>query len=336
MVVTGVFALVTLAAVDAGLHRVAPLKPLLEIEPAVEQYADGDPTVLVLGSSHARSFITLGRVLSERTGGAERVQPVPVEWGKYTPYQWTLEHRLRPLLEETGPDGKLVRPSLKRAVIVTEWWDSTTLDGGNGTITMSLPARAWQWKHFLADLFQNNLTPYNQNFLQRVWRELWPWSVLVQDRGHENIARAIRDALKKPDRGAAAAAYDARIKMWQDLIDDGVTKLCDPSQMASLDAIVAYLKGRGLEVTLLLYPRKPATLTEQAKATTLAEFSARMRAYAGRQGLRFVDWTTRHPLTDDDFADDFDHILPDGNERLAAWALEGDLAFLLRPVGGSR
>jgi len=336
---TSLCALVTLCAVDAGLHWVAPPKPLLEIDEAVEQVREGDPTVLVLGSSHARSFVVLGRVLAERTGGAERVQPVPVEWGKYTPYLWTLQHRLLPLIDERDARGTLVRPSLKRAVIVTEWWDSTTLDGGNGTITMSLPARAWRWKDFLADLFENNLTPYNQNFLQRVWRDVWPWSVLVQDRGHENIARAIRDALKKPDPSVARQAYDDRIQMWQTMIETGEARICDPEQMAALEQIVAIFKERGLDLTLLLYPRKPGTLTEKAKATTLARFSERMKTFADQHAMRFVDQTWQNPLTDDDFADDFDHILPDGNLRWSEWSLAGGLSFLVgepRTAGGAR
>lgn len=339
LVVTALCALVTLGAVDAGLHWVAPPKPLLEIDEAVQQYREGDPTVLVLGSSHARSFVVLGRVLAERTNGAERVQPVPVEWGKYTPYLWTLQNRVLPLLDERDAGGKLVRPSLKRVVIVTEWWDSTTLDGGNGTITMSLPARAWQWRDFLADLFQNNLTPYNQNFLQRVWRGWWPWSALVQDRGHENIARGLRDALKEADPVAVRKAYDDRIRMWQTMIEEGETKLCDPEQMAALDQIVALLQERNLDVTLLLYPRKPGTLTEKAVTTTLFRFSSLMKDFADRHGLRFVDQTWRNPLADADFADDFDHILPDGNRRWAEWSLAGELSFLVgqpRTAGGAR
>jgi len=330
--VTAVCALATLVAVDQALRLVAPLKPLLEIDEAMEQYERGDPTVLVLGSSHARSFVVLGRQLAERTGGAERLQPVPVEWGKYTPYLWTLEHRIAPVLEQTAADGRLVRPSLKRVIFVTEWWDSTTLDIGNGLLTMALPARAWQWKDFWADVFENNLTSFNQNFLQRVWRGLWPWSVLVQDRGHENVAGAIRDALKRPDAAAKQAVYDARIAEWQKMIEGGVDRICDAEQMAALDRIVGYFTGRGLEVTMLLYPRKPGTLTDKAKATTLARFSLRMKAYADAHGLRFVDQTSQNPLTDADFADDFDHVLPDGNERWARWALDGALAFLTKGV----
>jgi hypothetical protein len=38
--------------------------------------------------------------------------------------------------------------------------------------------------------------------------------------------------------------------------------------------------------------------------------------------------TFTNPLTDDDFEVDFDHVKPEGNRRLAEWALDGDLAFL--------
>jgi len=332
VLLVGACALLTLGGVDAALHRVAPPVHLLEVDEAMEQYADGDPTVLVLGSSHARAFVVMDEIARARTAGRTRIQPVPVEWGKYTPYAWVLEHRIRPILEARDPAGALVRPSLARVVIVTEWWDSTLMDNGAGGILMNLPARSWQWPDFAADVLRNNLTPYNTNFLQKIWRQVWWFSALVQDRGHEGIVRGLKLALKGRNGDAAQTEFEARIQAWQRMVEQGVPELCHPGQMAALEGIVGYFKGRGLDVTRLLYPRMPGTLSPTAKETTLRLFSERRRAFAASRGLRFVDMSFNAPLSDADFADDFDHILPEGNRRFAEWALDGELRFLLEPT----
>ena len=334
VLLTGMCALATLAAVDVALHRVAPPKPLLEVDEAMAQYEAGDPTVLALGSSHARSFIAMGRALSERTGGAQRIQAVPVEWGKYTPYAWVLQHRILPILVERDASGALRRPSLRHVLLVTEWWDSTALDPGTGSITMALPARAWQWKDFLADVGEHGLTPYNQNFLQRVWREAWSFSTLVQDRGYENITKGLKEAIRGKDEAAERASYDNRMRGWQSMVEDGASHLFDPAQVQSLDDIVGTFRRLGVDVTIVLYPRMPGTLTQKAKDTTLRQFSDRMQGFARERGVRFVDMTFTNPLTDADFEVDFDHVKPEGNRRLAEWALDGDLAFLAGRVGG--
>jgi hypothetical protein len=321
-------AVATLAAVDAALHLVAPPKPLLEIDQAMDQYAAGDPTVLALGSSHARSFIAMDKALSQRTGGTRRIQAVAVEWGKYTPYAWVLNHRILPILTQRDASGALARPSLRHVLLVTEWWDSTALDPGTGSITMALPARAWQWGDFFADLGENGLTPYNQNFLQRIWRDWWSVSTLVQDRGYENITKGLREAVRGKDLEAERASYENRLKGWQSMVEEGAGHLFDPAQKQSLEEIVGTLQGLGLDVTIVLYPRMPGTLSAKAKETTLRQFSDRMQGFARDHRLRFVDMTFTNPLTDDDFEVDFDHVKPEGNRRLAEWALDGDLAFL--------
>jgi hypothetical protein len=333
VILAGLCALTTLAAVDAALHLVAPPKPLLEIDEAMDGYEAGDPTVLAIGSSHARSFIAVDRALSQRTGGTQHILSVPVEWGKYTPYAWVMQHRVKPILEETDASGALVRDSLRQVLIVTEWWDSTSLDPGTGSITMALPARAWQWTDFLADALENGLTPYNQNFLQRIWRERWSRSSLVQDRGYGNITRGIKEALRGKDVEGEKASYVTRLKGWQSMVEEGVDRLFDPDQVRSLEEIIDYFKGRGIAVTIVLYPRMPGTLSQKAKDTTLRQFSARMNAFAQEHLVRFVDLTLRHPLTDDDFETDFDHITPEGNRRLAEWVLDRDLAFLVDGAG---
>lgn len=184
--------------------------------------------------------------------GKERMLAVPVEWGKYTSYDWVLQNRIRPLLEETDANGKLKRPSLKRAIIVTEWWDSTDLQFGPRNL--NLPARAWAWRDFLPDLLENGLTPFNANYLNKVWLRWWHASALVQDRGHECIPDNIRIAVKGRDVEAERNSYDRRIAGWREMVEGGVNQICDEAQMQALDRLKTYLKRRGSDVIFLLYP----------------------------------------------------------------------------------
>jgi hypothetical protein len=120
--------------------------------------------------------------------------------------------------------------------------------------------------------------------------------------------------------------------MWQRMVENGAACLGSRAEMGALDEMLDTLLGRGLEVTVVLYPRMPVTLTAQAKGTTLPSFAASVRALVEPRGVRVVDLTTGTPLTDDDFSDDFDHVLPMGNARFTGWALDGPLAFLVSPT----
>ena len=84
-------------------------------------------------------------------------------------------------------------------------------------------------------------------------------------------------------------------------------------------------------MTILLWPRKPITLSDQARATTLPAFAQLMRKFAEPRHIRVIDLTTTTPIGDDDFMEDFDHINATGNAKFTAWALEHDLSFLATP-----
>jgi hypothetical protein len=98
--------------------------------------------------------------------------------------------------------------------------------------------------------------------------------------------------------------------------------------MQALNDMLDEFGRRGLETTVLLYPRKPGTLTDAAKAGTLARFSATMGEIAARRGLRFIDLTTSSPLSDEEFAEDFDHLTGPGYQHFATWTLDGSLHWL--------
>jgi hypothetical protein len=328
VVLVAVFAALTVLAADRVLQHFSKVHHLSEIEDALRQYAVSDPDVLVLGSSHARTFEVVDRELSSRSRNASRILSVPLEWGKLSGYEWVLQNRLRPLIEEKTSSGELKRQRLRRFILVTEWWDSTVDDEP----TWNLPSRAWTWKHFLQDFAKNGLTEYNRNYLTTRWlRTAWG-SVLAQDRGHGRILNDVKRRFIPEDPRSVEASFAFQTRKWQAMTEEGAAAIGSSTEMAALDRMLDYFQDRDIEIRIVLYPRKPGTLTEKAKATTLASFSDKIAKLAAVRGIRVHDWTLDSPIGDDDFLADFDHISEEGNTKLARWALEGDLSDLANPV----
>ncbi len=328
IVVVGIFAAVTCVAVDLALQRVSSVHHLSEIEDAMRTYASSDPHALVLGSSHARTFEVVERELASRLQHPPQVLAVPLEWGKLSGYEWVLEHRLRPLIEEKTPSGDLKRRNLRRFILVTEWWDSTV----DGEPIWNLPSRAWTWRDFLADFARNGLTDYNRNYVTTRWLRLSGKSVLAQDRGHGRIMNDVKHRFVPEDPRAKEASFTFQTRKWRTMTEEGAVMIGNPTEMAALDRILDYFQDRDIEVRIVLYPRKPGTLTEKAKRTTLARFSTMIAKIAAVRGIRVHDWTLESPIGDDDFLADFDHITEEGNRKLARWMLDGDLADLASPI----
>jgi len=312
-------------ASDLVLSKLAPPRQLREVEDGVSDFGRLNPDTLVLGSSHARTLHALGAELARRTHGAQTLVAVPVENGKWIPYQWVFEHRLRPLIEARAADGTLVKSNLKRFVLITEWWDSCPHD--DGSPYWNLPARAWTAGDFLADVEQNGITGFNRNYLQNRLRRTFSGSSLMYDRTQQVLLPKISDVLHR--RPVAPMHQD--LPGWHRMIERGVDCIGDPAQMQALGGIADYVASRGWEMTIVLFPRKPLTLTDKARATTLPKFAQLMRDFAAPRHIRVVDLTTTSPMTDDDFMEDFDHINPAGNAKFSVWALDHDLSFLETP-----
>jgi hypothetical protein len=328
VIATALCAALTVLLVDRVLTWRYPPHIQTEVEEGVAFLRANDPTVLAIGSSHGRTFEVLDRQLAERTGGRERCAAIAVEFGKLTSYLWVLEHRLLPILDVRA-NG---RGNLRHLLLVTQWWDSVVSSGGRrgpdgAQQQLNLPSRGWQLADFALDAARNGLDDYNRNWMQTRFTRLCGDSLLVRDRGHSRIWRLLRGM--DPDE-LTPEAYEGRVQDWRQMIAQSEPNLCDPHEMAALRRIVELARGRGLEVTVLLYPLKPATVVDEGRIRTLEPFSARIQAQCKELGARFVDCTTGSPLTDADFARDFDHVLAPGNERLCRWALDGCLSFLLQ------
>jgi len=320
----------TVVLCDLALGMLAPPIRLREVDDALAELRETRPTVLVVGSSHARSFVPVAEELLRLSEGRQRMLAVPVEWGKWTSYDWVIRNRLWPELERRSRSGEDTKDLF--VLLVTEWWDSTALDPGTGRIDMNLPARSWTWTHFLEDVAREGLTPYNQNFLQKVWREWWRGSALVQDRGFQRIPEAIKARLLGPETDRKEASRQRRLAGWRQMVEDGEAALFDPDQVAAFDRIVESVRAHGGRLGVLLYPRMPGTLSDRARQGTLRVFARRMEDWCRRLGIPFWDHTTDAPLTDEDFAEDFDHILPEGNRRLTHFLLQGSLRWLWDPA----
>jgi hypothetical protein len=327
-------AALTVVAADLLLQRVYPVPaPLMEVDDGVADLEASDPEILLIGSSHARSFAPIRDRVERESGGERQMTLVSLEYGKLTGYAWVLDHRLRPLIEEER-GGQLVRPSLRHLILVTEWWDACATGSG---LAVNIPARAWTAADFFDDLAENGLTAFNRNFLGWRWGRLLRGSVLVSDRGHHRLHSALRERLGFPTPPEVRAAeLEAQVARWRATTEEGATDpLCrDPGEQAALEHVIDWAKGRGLDVTILLFPRMPVTLTDTARRTTLAHFSERIQRLAEQKGVRLVDYGTSTPLSDEHFMSDFDHVTQEGNELLADWALSRELGFLLRGEPG--
>lgn len=320
-------ALATIVAVDLMVWRVAPPRHLREVEDAIQDLRVMEPTTLVIGSSHARTFAVLADSLRARTGGREELLAVPVEWGKLSSYRWVLEERVLPLLDARGPNGNPRDARLRRAIIVTEWFDSCA----DTEPARNLPARSWTWAHYLTDLRANGFTDYNGNFLAYRFSRALRWSALVQDRGYGRITSAVRQRVAPSSASALQANYDVQVAMWRGMVENGRDCVGSRSEMDALEWMVSTLEARGISVQVLLYPRMPVTLTAQARASTLPAFVDSVSRRLASYDVPLVDLTVVPVLSDEDFGEDFDHLIRPANAKFSHWLLDGPLASLTMP-----
>lgn len=319
-------AIATVVLADLGLRRLSPPKYVREVTDAMREYEHEDPTVLVLGSSHARTFTYMDEFARARTDGKARIMGVPLEWGKFTSYEWVLRERIAPLLDEQK-DGKRKRPGLRHFVLLTAWWDATGQD--SDPPVFNLPSRAWTLEHFARDVAERGVTDHNRNYVTSRWLEHWHGSILVSGRGHDHLISAVREKVRPMTPEAKERQFRTHLESWQEIIERGAATMGYQKELDAADRILDYFQSRGYDVTLMLYALMPITLTERAKTTVLAPFSALMKAIAERRHIRFIDATFDHNVTDADFQPDFDHLTPDGHKKLSNWLLDNRLSFLL-------
>ncbi len=262
-----------------------------------------------------------------RTGGRERMVSVPLEWGKFRGYEWVLNHRLVPLLDEKNADGKKKRPSLKKFVLATAWWDTCWTDGDPPVF--NLPSRAWTFSDFFGDVLDNGVTNHNRNYPTAIFGELFHGSILVSDRGQHHLPEELRERVRPLTPEAKQQDFDERLKGWQKLISRAKLNIGHPDELASAERMLKWAQDRGYDVTLLAYPLMPVTIEEKSRVEVLVPFADSMRQLAARRGVRFVDATFDAGMLDSDFQPDFDHLTKAGHLKLSEWLLNGPMSFLV-------
>jgi hypothetical protein len=280
----------------------------------------------VIGSSHARSFPAVRERLRERTGESLPMAIVPEEGGTFAAYNWVLQNLLRPLIEETDAAGRLRHDRLHEVMFITTYYDMCAEGESTGVI-----AHGWTLGHFARDVRDHGITPQNRNYLRARWNELWPRSALVQDRGVGRIDSKIRWMLP------GAAEFERRLAdKYRLQMEEQYLTCRDPLQQQRLEQSLQYLRGRGLDVTIVLFPLHPSLVTERSRNTTIKQYSDYAAALGSRYGARVVDMTLGSPLQPEHFRKDLDHLTPEGNLRFAAWSLDHDLAYLFESVAPHR
>jgi hypothetical protein len=316
---------------DVALQKVSPVVWRRQVDDGVRDFRNGNPRILSLSSSHGRSMDVVGRQLGERTGQPDRMVSVAMEAGKATHFDFVLKERLQSLIEERRPDGSRVRDRLQRFLLVTEWWDSCSWEPGRRQV--ELPSHAWMFHHYLADVNREGMNSINRNYPRWHWKRMFQFSLLATDRGRGSIVPDLLAAMHVRPAGRDPQEEQAFVEWWHNYNESGVSCIFSADQMAAYRDIIGYFKSMGVDVTIVLFVRKPGTLTQKSRDTTIAQFSAGMRDFAKEQGVRLIDIVVDHPLGDDDFMADFDHVKPASNEVLARWLLDDKLSFLACDVG---
>ena len=319
LVVVLLFAASTVGLFEAAIHRLAPMpRRDLEVDDGVAQVKSGNPRFLVLGSSHAGSYLPLLKRL-----GPENVAVITEEGGSFSAFEWVYRERLAGFLNDKRPDGGWQRDHLREVMLVTTYWDACP--AGQTGFAGNLPARAWLLQHYLADVWEHGFTSQNRNFPFTEFKRLFSASMLAQDRG----LWGVRDSLKgveSPD------SIEGRKRAWverrrPEMEQEGLH--CQtPDELAALDRLIDAFQTRGAHVTLVAFPLMPELLTDVTRQNTLGPFSTYLASLAERRHVRVIDHTTRSPMVYGDFELDCDHLTIAAREKYIDWALAGDLGFL--------
>jgi hypothetical protein len=253
-------AVVTVLGADRFLARIAPAdQTLLQTEHGIEELKNGNPRILVLGSSHARSFPAVRERMNRLTGEKDAMAVVPEEGGTFAAYNWILQHRLRPLVDERDASGGRVRSRLRDFLLIVTYYDACPEGEGTGVM-----AHGWRFRDFAADVNRRGITPQNRNYVRARWNEMWPWSSLVQDRGVFRLAAKLRWALPGAEKLERNLATEYRREM-----EEAYTTCRDPLQQGRFEETLAYLQTTGLAVTIVLFPLDPFVVSERSRETTL-------------------------------------------------------------------
>jgi hypothetical protein len=324
-----------LLCAELTLRWIYPANVLREVADGVADLERRTPHILVISSSHGRSFHVLGQEIEARTGGAVTLTSVPLEGGHASAMRWVLQERVRALIDEPDAKPARSRAPLQEIVFGVTWWDTCRREIP-GDVEQNVASKAWRWRDMWQHVAAHGVNDAERNFLNAEMQRRIPLPDLIHRRGQ--LLDATRAALAQvglttpPSRERAPPEEAAFLASWRHDIETGAECILAPMERAALEDVVSFAHERGLGITVVLFPLKPATVTQLGREQTLRPFAERMRSEARRLGFRLIDFTELPVLTDADFMLDFDHLTVSGNRKFTTYALQHDLAFLAAPA----
>lgn len=284
------------------------------------------PNVLAVSSSHGRSFHVLGDVLRERTGGKVDLIAVALEAGKVDAMEWLLANRVKPYILDT--DGTISKP-LTHMMFGITWWD-TCREEIPTTTAHNIVTHGWDASDYAENFSLEGATELNRNYVRNLWRHLFSSSALVKTRFviSENFGRFTNFLRVMVNGKLPDTEYEQTLERWHDDIDNGFQCYLSDMDMQAMDRFVAFTSEHNLDLTIVLFPLKPDTITEAGLRDTIKPFASAMQKYGQENSVRVLDMTLGI-LNDEEFMLDFDHVNPAGNIKWSNYSLENEMKFLL-------
>ncbi len=284
------------------------------------------PNVLVISSSHGRSFHILGEVLRERTAGKVDLIAVALEAGKVDAMEWVLDRRVKPLILDSN--GEIKEP-LTHMMFGITWWDTCRHEVPN-TTAHNIVTHGWDESEYVRGFFSDGATELNRNYVRNLWRHMFSQSALVRTRFSisENFGRFTNFLRVMVNGSLAEDEYAVTLGRWNDDIENGYKCYLSDMDMAAMDRFVKFTKTHNLDLTIVLFPLKPDTVTEKGRENTIRPFANQMMEYGNENDVRVVDMTLGI-LNDQEFMLDLDHVNPAGNIKWSKYGLENDFNFLI-------
>ena len=306
--------------------------------PAKRQVRDGlsdlqrTPNVLVVSSSHGRSFHVLGKKLRERTDQQTDLVAVALEAGKVHAMEWVFDQRVKPLITDTN--GKVKAP-LTHVMFGITWWDTCRNEPPTAT-AHNIVTHGWTVKNYFNDFTSTGANDLNRNYVRNLWRQLLSDSALVKTRFaiSENFSRFTNFLRVMVLGGLPEEEYQQTLLRWNEDIENGYKCFLTDMDMQAMDRFVAYTKSQNLDLTIVLFPLKPDTITTAGFENTIAPFARAMQQYGTENNVRVVDMTLGI-LDDSEFMLDLDHVNAAGNIKWSDFALDNDFNFLLGLSSGA-
>jgi hypothetical protein len=289
-----------------------------------------NPEVLVLSSSHGKTFHVMGEFLSERTSGDVNTVSFALYGGTIRGMQWVLENRIEPILDAKGSSAD----NLKHLIFGVTYWDSCSADDAD-PVSVNVPSQAWHFSDYVGDVLTNGFTPHNRNYLRERGKTFFgPVRFVLEPPKLKYFLERLLDKLGVRDYvpppvigwpGRGGMVYG--LEGWQQMLADTYDCLFSSLELTAMEKIERFAIERDLEFTVVLFPQHPGTIGDDGRPT-LQRFANMMYERGSQYGYRVIDVQELDELKAEHYRSDLDHLNDSGNVVFSKWLLDNDLGFL--------